>query len=303
MMKAIGGRNRTGMSAAIDRAEEMVAATREFPPTSDGSARALADVRIEYARTAEPFGTMPPPPAAARLATSGRAMTGDLAALLDELGERAAFERTGTRLYEALISKHDAGMSFRGGPSRDDLVHVRDEEHEHFLMLGDAIRRLDGDPTVVTPSANLQATAGQGLCAVLADPRTTVLQCLEALLTAELVDNDCWPALIEVAAKNGETALAERLAEAQRHEVEHLERVRAWIAAGTGRSGERARMARVASDPGRAPGARQPERAKANRRGASAASLRRRRGAARKRARARTSTRRRRAGGTQGKRR
>jgi hypothetical protein len=87
---------------------------------------------------------------------------------------------------------------------------VRDEEHEHFVMLGEAIRQLGGDPTVVTPSANLQATASKGLCAVLADPRTDVLQCLEALLTAELVDNDCWPALIELVENAGEEDLAAR---------------------------------------------------------------------------------------------
>jgi hypothetical protein len=276
MTAAIEGRNRTGISRAGDLAEAMVAGTREFPPTSDGTAQALADVRIEYARAAGPSGTMPPSLAAGRLAmTSRRAATGSLPALLDKLGERAAFERTGTRLYEALISKHDAGMSFRGGPSRDDLVHFRDEEHEHFLMLGDAIRQLGGDPTVVTPSANLQATAGKGLCAVLADPRTTVLQCLEALLVAELVDNDCWRALVEMAEERGETAFRGRFAEAERHEAEHLDRVRAWTAAGAGRSVERARTPRPTP----------------------------RRGAARKRVRARTAAGRRRTAAGRGRRR
>ena len=37
---------------------------------------------------------------------------------LDKLGERLAFERTGVRLYEALISKHEALGSFAGGPDR-----------------------------------------------------------------------------------------------------------------------------------------------------------------------------------------
>ena len=127
--------------------------------------------------------------------------------LLDKLGERIAFERAGTRLYDALLSKHDAGRTFRGAPSRAELQHIRDQEHEHFLMLVDAMERLGGDPTAVTPSADVQATASKGLPAVLADPRTDLLQCLEAILVAELVDNDCWTALMELAENAGETDL------------------------------------------------------------------------------------------------
>jgi hypothetical protein len=241
MKSIVGGRNRTGVSRAPELAEEMVAAAAEFPPSSAGSADDLAAVRGEYARQAEPMGTMPPAGVGQLARTAGRALAGaQPVLLLDKLGERAAFERAGTRLYDAVLSKHDAGRNFRGGPSREDLQHVRDEEHQHFLMLGEAIRRLGGDPTVVTPSANLQATASKGLCAVLADPRTDVLQCLEALLTAELVDNDCWPALIELVENAGEENLAARFREARASEQEHLERVRSWLATGTGRSAERA---------------------------------------------------------------
>ena len=57
---------------------------------------------------------------------------------MDKIGERLAFERTGTRLYEALVSKHEAFGSFPGGPSgagEDALVepfeqaHATKEEH------------------------------------------------------------------------------------------------------------------------------------------------------------------------------
>jgi hypothetical protein len=117
---------------------------------------------------------------------------------LDKLGERLAFERAGTRLYDALLSKYDAYGSFTAGPSRDDLEHVREEEYRHCTLLQAAIAQLGGDPTTVTPSANLQATAAHGVQQVVVDPRTTLLQSLEAALIAELTDNACWKALIEL---------------------------------------------------------------------------------------------------------
>jgi hypothetical protein len=40
------------------------------------------------------------------------------------LDKRAAFERMGVRLDDALISKHDAYGSDAGGPSREDLVQT-----------------------------------------------------------------------------------------------------------------------------------------------------------------------------------
>ncbi len=260
------GANKTGASRAPALAQQMVAATEEFPPTSRGTAETAAKIRSEYARIAEPLGTMPAPSGVTQLAkTALRAVTGSRPlVLLDKLGERAAFERTGTRLYDALISKHDAGLTFRGGPSRDDLVHVRDEEHQHFLLVSAAIGQLGGDPTVVTPSADLQATASQGIGAVLADPRTNVLQCLEALLTAELVDNDCWAALIDLAENAGETALVEQFGEARRHEIEHLERVRTWLAQGSGRSVERTLADGARTEPQPVgEGARKPRKRKA----------------------------------------
>jgi hypothetical protein len=228
MKTRTGGRNVTGIATAPELARLMTVATREFPPSSKGDASGIAEVRAAYARRAEPIGSMP-------VGTGGPAAT----LLLDKLGERLAFENAGTRLYEAIISKHDAGCTFRGAPSRAELTHIRDEEHEHFLMVANAIRGLGGDPTMMTPSANVQAIASKGLPAVVTDARTDLLQCLEAVLTAELVDNDCWSALIELAEAAGQDRLATRFREALEHEREHLENVRAWVAAGMGRSVER----------------------------------------------------------------
>jgi rubrerythrin len=232
------GTNRTGMAAAPQRAEEMLGGMEEFPPSSQGSAEDLAQVRVAYAREAEPLGSVPLP---ADLKGDGKstakAATGEqLLLLMDKLAERLAFERAGTRLYEALVSKHEAFGSFPGGPSRGDLEHVREEEYRHFTMLQSVIEQLGGDPTAVTPSANLQATAAHGIQKVVVDPRTTLLQSLEAALVAELTDNACWEALIELAQGAGEDALVQPFQEALKNEQDHLDKVQAWVAAGQGRA-------------------------------------------------------------------
>jgi rubrerythrin len=210
----------------------------EFPPSAEGGAREIAQVRVAYAQLAEPQGSVPlPPTLKGKIATTVQAIKGENPTLfVDKLGERLAFERAGTRLYEALLSKYDAYGSFTGGPSRDDLEHVMQEEYRHFTMLQAAIGELGGDPTAVTPSANLQTTASHGIQKVVVDPRTTLLQSLEAALVAELTDNACWEALIELAREAGEDALVRQFQEALKHEQDHLEKVQAWVAAGQGRA-------------------------------------------------------------------
>jgi rubrerythrin len=237
---ATPGTNRTGMAAAPQQSEEMLAGMEEFPPSSQGSAEDLAQVRIAYAQVAEPLGSVPLPTDGKGKGTSAaKAVQGERRLLLmDKLGERLAFERTGTRLYEALVSKHKAFGSFTGGPSREDLEHVLREESQHLTLLQSVIEQLGGDPTAVTPSADLQATAAHGVQMVVVDPRTTLLQSLEAMLIAELADHACWEALIALAQGAGEDALVKPFEHARVTEQEHLDKVQAWLAAGYGRTQE-----------------------------------------------------------------
>jgi rubrerythrin len=232
------GTNRTGTAVAPQRIQEMLNGMEEFPPSSHGGSQDTAQVRIAYAQEAEPLGSVPPPASLkGTVQTAVKAVMGEKPMLfMDKLGERLAFERTGTRLYEALVSKYDAFGSFTGGPSRDDLEHVLQEEYKHFTMLQSAIEQLGGDPTAVTPSANLHATAAHGINKVIVDPRTTLLQSLEAMLIAELADNACWEALVELAQGAGEDELVKQFGQARVTEQEHLQKVQAWVAAGQGRS-------------------------------------------------------------------
>ncbi len=238
--ESIVGSNRTGCAVAPELTEEMIAGTLEFPPTSVGDATGLGELRATYTSEAEPVGTMPPPPSATQLVKDvANAVTGGAPMqLLDLLGERLAFERAGTRLWDALAAKFDATGGFSKGPTRDQLTHIRNEEHRHFTMLTELMERLGGDPTAVTPAAEVAAVASMGLPAVLTDPRTEFVQCLEAILVAELVDNDCWPPLLELLANAGYEDEAKRLLCAVQSEREHLESVRSWLATAQGRSVE-----------------------------------------------------------------
>lgn len=225
--KKTPARNRTGALASPELAKDMVAGTREFPPSSTGGPEELTRVRAEY-MDGDPIGSIPSP-AGAKKQDRKHAL------LADKLGERLAFERTGTRLYDGILGKLEAYGSFKGGPDREDVAELRRDELRHFHLLKQAIERMGGDPTAVTPSADVASTASQGVGMVIADPRTTPLQCLEAILIAELTDHDGWEALAELARRCGEEELAKMCDEALAEETEHLVKVRAWVAAGQGR--------------------------------------------------------------------
>jgi rubrerythrin len=217
--------NRTGMSTAPELAQELVGGTRSTRPSSEGNAEAIANVRIAYSKSGELIGSIPPS------APANRKTTAPAPIFLDKLGERLAFERSGVRLYDALLSKLDAFGTWENGPTRADLEEIRNDELSHFTMLRDVMIELGGDPTAITPSANVHAVASKGLCAVLSDPRTTLSQSLETILVAELVDNDCWENLSDLALAIGKEELAQTFHDALDEERDHLRRVRSWLGA------------------------------------------------------------------------
>jgi len=227
------GKNRTGIATAGNLSIEMVEGTREFPPSSAGDERAIMFARQDYGVSADPLGSVPPPATLkGAVKTVKQAITGNHPTqFIDKIGERIGFERTGVRLYEALLSKFDGSGSFAGGPEREELEQIMMQELEHFRMLQQAARQLGADPTVMSPSADLHATLSRGIVEVLVDARTNFMQGLEAILLAELADNDGWMALLELAENAGEAALATRFREAEMHERDHLARVRNWLAA------------------------------------------------------------------------
>lgn len=224
-----GTMNRTGAALHPEGTRELVSVTEATPPSSPGDGRLIHAIRNEYAREGELLGHLPK----AGAEKAGRGKKASLfAMLLDKMGARLAFERSGVRLYEALLAKLDAKEPIgpvANAPDRKKLERICRQEHEHFQLLCEAIERLGGDPTAMTPAANVGATAASGLPKVLLDPRSTFAQCLHAILVAELTDRDGWQLLVELAEANGQDELAARFRDALETEEEHLELVRQWI--------------------------------------------------------------------------
>lgn len=219
------GNNRTGIAITPDNAKKTADGAVDGVPEASVDIAPLTEVRLEYSREAEPVGTLPP------LAKKRKAAGKVPNVFLDLLGERLAFERSGVRLYELMLVKLDAGSPHKGGPEREDLEEHRDQELKHFAILVRALEQLGADPTAVTPSADQAVVASHGLHQVLADPRTTLSEGLQALRTAELADNDGWQLLVDLAEQLGHDDLAEEFREALEEEQEHLEDVRSWIQA------------------------------------------------------------------------
>jgi len=218
----------------LDGIDEQV--TTALPdPEHDG----LAEVRAEYIADAEPLGTVPAPLSVTGMVKSATNMLAGnrLQAFVDKLAERAAFERGGTRLYDALLAKY----SERADADEDDtdvshvpyetLLEIRAQESEHFMILSECITQLGCDPTAQTPGADVVGVQAMGLVQTVTDPRTTLTQSLSAILTAELVDVAGWDLLAEMADAMGQDDMSRRFREALRHEEQHLEIIRSWYAA------------------------------------------------------------------------
>jgi rubrerythrin len=219
--------NRTAASIHPKAAADQAAFAQSTPPSSEGTGNESAQVRQLYESDGLVMGSLP--------AIEGKKRTtGRTALFIDKVGERLAFERSGTRLYEALISKHDAPMPVGAGSDsieRKRLEEICAEEYRHFMILTEAMVELGGDPTAITPSANVAAVISEGLPKVVQDPRTSFNQCLDAILVAELADNEGWAVLVSLAEELGHDALVSQFQEVWDQEQEHLATIRELVLA------------------------------------------------------------------------
>lgn len=226
------GLNRTGMKASPMAAGELL----ESLDLQDGAPapRIGADeIRADYLGEAEPVGSVPPPTSVKGVfGATAEALRGHrMHVLLDKLGERAAFERSGVRLYEAFLLKLDALGPLPGTMTIEEVRHHRDEEASHLQILVEAIESLGGDPTTQTPCADVAGVQGMGLLQVMTDPRTTLAQCLQTLLSAELTDQASWELLIELSSGFERDEWSNRFQAALENENRHTEHVRSWLSA------------------------------------------------------------------------
>ena len=223
------GRNRTGLQTSPELSKEMndviqpvAAATADASP--------LNEVRLLYIREADPLGSVPPPATAkGAIKAAGKRLKGERPqAFVDKLAERLAYERSGTRLYDAVIAKFAAYAGELPNASLQEFVEIRNEEASHAALLRTCLEQIGADPTAQTPGADLVGVATAGFLQAAADPRTTLAQTLQVALAAELVDVASWEMLIQIAEQIGQSDMAERFRKALDHETEHVAKVRGW---------------------------------------------------------------------------
>ncbi|HEY0818243.1 MAG TPA: ferritin-like domain-containing protein [Rhizobacter sp.] len=241
------GPNMTGSTLTPAALAAMSQATEELSPFAEIDTSDMESQKLAFIEEADAVGSIPLPNSLKGVAKSGLSKLKGKhpGVFLDKLGERLAYERTGARLYEALILKHAAARQLAGGevlpawlpddgagtgePAEQLLQRIRSEELEHFQLLSDAIVRMGGDPTSQTPCADVTALASSGFMQVLNDPRTTLAQSLNAMLAVELADNAGWELLASLADDMGETELAGQFLSALAQEQEHLVIVKEWL--------------------------------------------------------------------------
>jgi rubrerythrin len=224
------GKNRSGVDISPIDIKEMMSLAKVTPASSPGDEKAIAQMREEYIAEGDVIGSVPLPGTLKGMASTAmeKLMGKSPEGFIDKLGCRLAFERTGVRLYDALITKYSAAP-MSSNISLDRLHEFRNEEFQHFKLVENAIRSIGADPTAQTPSADVDGVMSLGLIQVLTDPRTSVAHCLEAMLTAELADNDGWRMLIMLAEKMGMEDMAQDFQQALREEDEHLVSIRQWF--------------------------------------------------------------------------
>lgn len=229
------GTNRTGMDMSPLQGKVMEAGAAEATPTA-GSEAELHELGKDYIRGAGTLGSVPlPGTVRGALKAMKDKLTGrHTEVLLNKLGERLAFERSGVRVYEAFIAKCEAAAAGDTLPAAVDLDMARQfciEEAQHFALLRDVIEGLGADPTAQTPDADVAAVASLGQMKVIQDPRTSVPQCLEALLGLEQADNAAWELLVRLSRELTLDEIADRFHDAEEQEDRHLATVRGWLEA------------------------------------------------------------------------
>lgn len=238
------GINRTGIAMSPFDIEDMMDFPMELDEVADPTL-VRCPIREEYLDEAGVLGSVPLPLTAKGLLESGKALvTGDHPSVfIDKLGERLAFERSGVRLYQALLDKCIAAEAQDLLPEDaiEKLRHFQQEELQHFELLAEAMRSIGADPTAETPSADFAGVESQGLMLAIRDPRTTLTQSLHVILAAELIDAPGWEDIVALADALGHKDLSAKFTEALREENVHLRAVQLWysqmtLAGATGES-------------------------------------------------------------------
>lgn len=226
------GMNRTGIDMSPILIKKMLQVDENIPTTTNGSTTP-ASIEDYFLENADPLGSVPlPGTAKSVIKTAAKMATGrHPEVLINKLGERLAYERTGVRVYEQLIAKclhapEDLTPDLQ--LPIEQLREFRRQEEEHFELLTNCLKKLGADPTAQTPDADASGVAASGLMKVISDPRTSISQSLQAMLAIELADNAAWELLMKLAEDMQMPDMVKEFEYALQQEDVHLRHVRQW---------------------------------------------------------------------------
>jgi len=233
------GMNKTGVQMSPLNTNAMLDDDRILTRGQPGDETGAARLRQAYIAESEGLGSIPVPGTVTGMVSMGLNMLkGDEPQiLLDKLAERLAMERTATRLYDALLTKLAVVSEGKASITLEDVASIRGDEARHALLVRNAIESMGGDPTAMTPGADLVGVEGLGLVQVLTDPRTSLAQSLHAMLTAELSDGAGWETLIALANEHEQADMVASFSAALQQERRHQVMIRTWYEEAVGLSG------------------------------------------------------------------
>ncbi len=150
--------------------------------------------------------------------------------LLDLLTERLTFERTGVKLYDSVLSKMQKSEDKVIASMIPQLKKQRDQEKEHEEWLEEQVRALGSDAHTETDLSELVLREARGVKEVIeSDDELTHL--FHALLVAELVDENGWKLLVQLADEAQDEEALRSIIQRAREEEDHLVYVRSVVAA------------------------------------------------------------------------
>lgn len=226
------GANKTGIDMSPLMSKDMIDTDGLYMGKTN-HADELSEMQQFYLEDADALGSVPLPGTVKGAVKSTLKMaTGKHPeALINKLGERLAFERSGTRIYEQLITKCEhsrMGNQMALEIPVERLREFRDQEAEHFQIVVACMKSLGADPTAQTPDADASGVAASGLMKVIMDPRASVSQSLEAMLSLELTDNAAWDLLVKLADDMSLPDMVSQFQHCHQQEQVHLEQVQQW---------------------------------------------------------------------------
>ena len=208
---------------SANTADALLRAVREGGPAANTDTAAADALRAPYFRDADGLGSVPPPDTLSGMASTGATLMrgARMQALMDKLGERLAFERAGTRLYEAFLRKCRLRPDQLGPVDIGRVEHFMAEEARHFAMLSGRLAELG--------HAYGDFDAHDGLWAMAektAEHDTARMALVPRVLEARGLD--VTPGMIERLRHLGDTATATILEVILREEVAHVAAGTRW---------------------------------------------------------------------------